>query len=42
MINEFEQTLLLSASALILLATLVVWVVAYVRRNRDRDDDPHA
>ncbi|NYE18326.1 hypothetical protein [Microbacterium immunditiarum] len=43
MISGFEQALLYGVTVVILAGTLVVWVVAYVRRygrKRDRDDDP--
>ncbi len=35
--SEFDQTLLLASSAVVLLGTLVVFVWQYVRSRRDRD-----
>lgn len=38
--NTLDQTLLYGASALVLLGTLVVFVLQYVRMNRkDKGDD---
>lgn len=41
MISEFERTLLLLTSGVIVLGTLVVWILALVRQpgRKRRDDD---
>ncbi len=31
--SEFEQTLLLGSSAVILLGTLITWIVVWIRRR---------
>lgn len=33
--SEFEQTLLLGGSAVILLGTLITWIVVWIRRRDD-------
>ena len=35
--NEFEQTLLFAATAIILVGTLIVFVWQYIRSNRKDD-----
>lgn len=36
--NDFEQTLLLAATGVVLLGTLIVFVVQYARSRRNGDE----
>jgi hypothetical protein len=37
-VNDLEQNLLFAATAVVIGGTLVVFVVQYIRRSRDKDD----
>jgi hypothetical protein len=36
--NALEQNLLFATTAIVIAGTLVVFVVQYIRRSRDKDD----